>query len=148
MPPELRDKILGILARHDNMTIATLRPDGFPQATTVGYANDGTTIYFGCGPHAQKARNIEHDPRVSAAIDKDHADWNQIEGISLAGTAVRVTDPAELKRIAELFRAKFSQLAAFGDLDPYGMVLFRIAPIVISVLDYTKGFGHSDLVTP
>jgi len=25
--------------------------------------------------------------------------------------------------------------------------LFRVTPVVISVLDYTKGFGHTDLVT-
>ena len=25
--------------------------------------------------------------------------------------------------------------------------LFRVTPIVISVLDYSKGFGHADLVT-
>ena len=25
--------------------------------------------------------------------------------------------------------------------------LFRVAPTVISVLDYAKGFGHTDLVT-
>ena len=25
--------------------------------------------------------------------------------------------------------------------------LFRVAPVVISVLDYTQGFGHTDLVT-
>jgi len=27
------------------------------------------------------------------------------------------------------------------------VVLLRIAPEIISVLDYSKGFGHSDLVT-
>jgi hypothetical protein len=26
------------------------------------------------------------------------------------------------------------------------MDIFRVTPSVISVLDYTKGFGHSDLV--
>ena len=25
--------------------------------------------------------------------------------------------------------------------------IFRVAPAVISVLDYSKGFGHTDLVT-
>ena len=25
--------------------------------------------------------------------------------------------------------------------------IFRLTPIVISVLDYSKGFGHTDLVT-
>jgi hypothetical protein len=28
------------------MTIATLRADGWPQATTVGYVTEGLTLYF------------------------------------------------------------------------------------------------------
>jgi hypothetical protein len=28
-----------------------------------------------------------------------------------------------------------------------GVALLRIAPEIVSVLDYSKGFGHSDLVT-
>src|SRR5687767_15935738 len=46
---QTRNKILKLLDEHRNMTIATLRPDGWPQATTVGYANDGLTLYFLCG---------------------------------------------------------------------------------------------------
>ncbi len=79
MSPLLREKIVGILARHNNLTLATLRPDGYPQATTVGYASDGIIIYFGCGTGSQKAANIARDGRVSAAIDTDHANWNEIE---------------------------------------------------------------------
>jgi hypothetical protein len=30
---------------------------------------------------------------------------------------------------------------------PDGVALFRLTPNVISVLDYSKGFGHTDLVT-
>jgi PPOX class probable F420-dependent enzyme len=144
--PELHSKILGILARHNNMTIATLRPDGFPQATTVGYANDGLKIYFGCGPNSQKAQNLRRDPRVSAAIDEDHVNWAEIEGISLAGTAAPVNDADELARVAALFLAKFPQLAAFPEQDRPSMAIFRVTPSVISVLDYAKGFGHTDLV--
>jgi hypothetical protein len=29
---------------------------------------------------------------------------------------------------------------------PEQVALFRIVPEVVSVLDYTKGFGHTDLV--
>ena len=35
MDAEIRKKILTILDQHRIMTIATLRPDGWPQATTV-----------------------------------------------------------------------------------------------------------------
>ncbi|MER8957242.1 pyridoxamine 5'-phosphate oxidase family protein [Mesorhizobium sp. M0833] len=46
------------------MTIATLRPDGWPQATTVGYVNEGLTLYFLCGLDSQKAENLARDDRV------------------------------------------------------------------------------------
>jgi len=69
--PEMRTKILELLARHNNMTIATVRPDGYPQATTVGYVNDGLSIYFGCGAQSQKAQNLARNNKVSAAIDCD-----------------------------------------------------------------------------
>ena len=36
----LRQKILALLDGHRIMTISTLRPDGWPQATTVGYVSD------------------------------------------------------------------------------------------------------------
>jgi nitroimidazol reductase NimA-like FMN-containing flavoprotein (pyridoxamine 5'-phosphate oxidase superfamily) len=45
MDEEIRKKILKLLDQHRIMTLATLRPDGWPQATTVGYANEGLTLY-------------------------------------------------------------------------------------------------------
>ena len=51
---EIRQKILALLDQHRIMTtIATLRPDGWPQATTVGYVNEGLTLYFLCGLQSQ-----------------------------------------------------------------------------------------------
>jgi hypothetical protein len=47
MEEEIRKNILMLLDQHRIMTIATLRPDGWPQATTVGYANEG----FICSNH-------------------------------------------------------------------------------------------------
>jgi nitroimidazol reductase NimA-like FMN-containing flavoprotein (pyridoxamine 5'-phosphate oxidase superfamily) len=40
------------------MTVATNRADGWPQATTVGYVNDGLTLYFLCDPESQKAQTL------------------------------------------------------------------------------------------
>ena len=48
MDAALREKIMALLNEHRIMTIATLRPDGWPQATTVGYVNEGLTLYFLC----------------------------------------------------------------------------------------------------
>jgi hypothetical protein len=30
---------------------------------------------------------------------------------------------------------------------PEEVALFRVEPMIVSVLDYTKGFAHTDLVT-
>ena len=30
---------------------------------------------------------------------------------------------------------------------PQDVCIYRVTPIVISLLDYAKGFGHTDLVT-
>ena len=38
--------IVDLLDRERLMTLACNRPDGWPQATTVGYLNDGLNLYF------------------------------------------------------------------------------------------------------
>ena len=58
MDDKIRQKILALLDQHRIMTVATLRPDGWPQATTVGYVNEGMTLYFLCGLDSQKAKNL------------------------------------------------------------------------------------------
>lgn len=55
MDEAIRGKILALLDEHRIMTIATLRPDGWPQATTVGYGNDGLTLYFSLRPRESES---------------------------------------------------------------------------------------------
>ena len=43
------------------MTVAMLRLDGWPQATTVGYVDEGLPLYFLCGLDSQKATNLARD---------------------------------------------------------------------------------------
>ena len=81
MEDEIRRKILALLDQHRIMTVATLRPDGWPQATTVGYVNEGMTLYFLCGLNSQKAKNLARDDRISLTIDHDTADLMAITGI-------------------------------------------------------------------
>jgi len=51
------------------MTIATVREDGYPQAPTVSYVNDGPTIYFGCAAASTKAKNITGNAKVSLTVN-------------------------------------------------------------------------------
>src|SRR3954447_10295513 len=143
---ETRQFIEQLLRSHNILTLATLREDGWPQATTVGYVNDGLTIYIGIGKESQKARNIARCDKVSLTIDRDEPDWNRIQGLSIGARAFMVTDPAERQRVGEMVMAKFPQAKAFPPEALEGIALVQIVPEVISVLDYTKGFGHTELV--
>ena len=109
MNEEIRRKILTLLDQHRIMTIATLRPDGWPQATTVGYGNEGLTLYFLCGPDSQKAGNLARDDRVSLTIDHDTPQVMEITGLSMAARAQAVVDPAEAEKALRLLMLKYPQ---------------------------------------
>jgi len=147
MDDAIRAKILDLLGQHRLMTIATNRPDGWPQATTVGYANDGLTIYFLCGPQSQKAQNIGRDNRVSLTIDHDVPDPMAITGLSMAAIAQAVRYPAEVSKATNLLMKQYPEYAAYPAPKPDEILIMKVLPKVISVLDYTKGFAHADLIT-
>src|SRR6516165_5058487 len=91
------------------MTIATLRPDGWPQATTVGYANEGLTLYFLCGPDSQKAANLRRDDRASLTIDHDTPQVMEITGRSMAAHARPVDDPPEKAKAVRMLMLKYPE---------------------------------------
>jgi len=150
MDEMIRTKILTLLDRHRNMTLATIRPDGWPQATTVGYANDGLLLYFLCAPDSQKATNLARDDRVSLTIDDDTPQVMEITGLSMAARAEAVVDRAEAEKAVRLLMLKYPEQKSLPSSlpmpTPENVRLFRVKPTVISVLDYSKGFGHTDLV--
>jgi general stress protein 26 len=152
--------ILKVLDEHRVMAIATNRPDGWPQATLVGYVNDGFLLYCFVARSSQKHANILRDPRVSVAIGSDAPRPLDIKGLSFAGTASVVSDPGEIEHISDLRLKRYPEyatvpppLAQTGTAQrisrrpSHDVILLRIAPDIISVLDYSKGFGHADLVT-
>ena len=55
--------------------------------------------------------------------------------------------PAEISKVLSLLSSRYPEYGAFRALDLDEILVFRVVPKVISVLDYTKGFGHTDLVT-
>jgi nitroimidazol reductase NimA-like FMN-containing flavoprotein (pyridoxamine 5'-phosphate oxidase superfamily) len=149
MDEEIRQKILTLLDQHRIMSIATLRPDGWPQVTTVGYANEGLTLYFLCGPDSQKAANLARDDRVSLTIDHDTPQVMEITGLSMAARVQVVVDKTEAEKAFCLLMLKYPEQASIPlpMPTPADVRIFRVTPMVISVLDYSKGFAHADLVT-
>lgn len=147
MEQQAREFILNIMDQASDLSLATIRPDGYPQATTVSFAHDGLTIYVGIGKHSQKADNISRNGKVSLTINNDYDDWRRIKGLSMAGMAEIVSDQEEIRRAGECLLKRYPQVADWAESGLEGeMAFLRIQPQVISMLDYEKGFGHTELV--
>lgn len=143
-----RHLILQLLGACHDLTLATLRSDGYPQATVVSFAHDGLILYAGIGLDSQKAHNIRQHDKVSATITPPYVDWQHIQGLSLAGHAAIVNGVDENMHAADLMLHRFPQLRQITETTRGmwpGWVFLRITPSIISLLDYQQGFGHTEL---
>lgn len=148
LDPKSKKFVVEVLNDTKDITIATKRPDGFPQATVVSFVHDGETIYFGCGASSQKAQNIAHDNRVSVTATPPYDDWAHIRGLSMGARAFPVTDDKEASRVGALMMQRFPEAESFEAMTTdFDMRFYRVEPEVISILDYEKGFGHTELKT-
>ena len=72
-----------------------------------------------------------------------------ITGLSMAARAEAVTDRAEAENVLRLLPTKYPEQTDLPIQMPTvdDVRIFRVTPRLISVLDYSKGFGHTDLVS-
>lgn len=136
-----------ILDSHRMMAISTVRPDGWPQTTMVGYANQGWTIYFLIFRSSQKFANIARDDRVSIAVSGEASFLGEIKAVYAGAHAGEVTDSKERAAAWKLLLDRHPNLADFGLPDNSETALMRAACKYVSVLDYSKGIGHAEALT-
>jgi len=141
------DRVIEILDGHRLMAISTLMPAGSPQTTLVGYANDGLLLYFAVSREGQKFANIQRDQRVAIAIGRDVDDPVEIRELSISGVASEVTDPGQRKRAIDLLLERRPGLRKLPRPDGKRSAVMRAAPRIITVSDYSRGFGHADQLT-
>jgi len=100
-----------VLTEAELYWITTVRSDGRPHVTPLVAVADGEVVHFTTGLTEQKARNLEHNPHV--ALTTGNNTWDRGLDVVVEGTAVRVTDQAELRRIADAYVAKYGSAWEF-----------------------------------
>lgn len=136
-----------ILASATEMTLATIRSDGSPHASTVSFASDGIVLFAAIALDSHKAHDIRADGRVSLTVNAPFKNWNEIQGLSIDGIASMLDGYEEHLVASALLLQKLPAYAALVGASPAvpwpGMLFIRIVPSVLMLLDYTKHFGHS-----
>lgn len=138
----MEDNASRILDAHRIMAISTLRPDGWPQTTIVGYANDGLVIYFLIFRSSQKFANIRHDNRVSIAVGEEPKLMRELTAVYAGAQASEVVEPKEREAAWALLARRHPNLVDFDLPRSAEAALMRADCKHVSVLDYTKGYGH------
>jgi nitroimidazol reductase NimA-like FMN-containing flavoprotein (pyridoxamine 5'-phosphate oxidase superfamily) len=131
-----------ILDAHRTMAVSTLRPDGWPQTTIVGYANEGLALFFLIFRSSQKLANIRRDKRISIAVGGEPKELDQLTAVYAAARALEVKDPKERARAWTVLQARHPNLLDFELPEPTEAAMIKADCQFVSVLDYRKGAGH------
>jgi general stress protein 26 len=122
-----------VLTEAELYWITTVRSDGRPHVTPLVAVADGEVVHFTTGLTEQKARNLEGNQRV--ALTTGNNAWDRGLDVVVEGTAVRVTDQDELRRIADAYLAKYGSAWEFEVGDGVFMhgggddaAVFRVEP--------------------
>lgn len=143
----MEENAIQILDSHMTMAISTIRPDGWPQTTFVGYANDALIIYFLVFRSSQKFTNIQRDNRVSIAVSAEPKDIYQLEAVYAGAHATEVMDTKQRERAWRLLTQRHPNLANFQRPERSEAAMMRAVCEYVSVLDYSKGLGHTEALT-
>jgi general stress protein 26 len=120
--------------------LTTVRSDGRPHITPLVGVWQDDAMHFCTGPHEQKARNVAAHAEVAVATGTNT--WASGTDVVVEGQAVRLTDSADLQRLANAYLAKYGDDwrfevgdGVFGSGDDRAYV-FRIVPA--KVLAFAK----------
>src|SRR5262245_23130564 len=135
-------EVAGVLAASEMFWLSTVRRDGRPHVTPLPAIWLDGALHFCTGDAEQKAKNLASNPNciLTTGTNQLHAGLDVI----VEGAAARVTDNAQLQRLAALWKSKLDWDYQFGDGDfrhpdaPASHVLvFAVAPA--KVLAFAKG---------
>jgi PPOX class probable F420-dependent enzyme len=101
MPRPLDDKARTLFAPPNFVTVATLNPDGAPQASVVWAKADGDAVLFSTVKGRRKHANLLRDPRINLTVFDIADPYVYAE---VRGTAT-ITDDPDGALIDELSRA-------------------------------------------
>lgn len=126
--------------------ISTVRADSRPHVTPLVAVWLDDALHFSTGATEQKALNLANNPHATLITGTN--DWQSGLDVVVEGKAVRVTDPAQLQRLADAWAQKWDGRWRYS-VDDDGFrhdagtaLVFAVRPA--KVLAFAKGgFSHT-----
>src|SRR6185295_1628631 len=133
----MQQPAIDVLDSNRLMTIATVRSDGWPQATIVGYANEGWSLYFLIYRDSQKFANIARDNRVAVTVGSEPREIRQVKAVYAGCEVFEVTELEERSRAWNLLAQKHPNLTEIAPPQATDVATMVARCRHVSMLDYT-----------
>jgi general stress protein 26 len=132
-------EVVEVLSTSEMFWLSTVRRDGRPHVTPLPAIWLDGVLYFCSGPAEQKTRNLESNP--DCILTTGTNELRSGLDVVVEGAAVRVTDSAQLQRLATLWKSKLDWDFQVGDgafrgPDGRHALVFGVAPT--KVLSFGK----------
>jgi PPOX class probable F420-dependent enzyme len=87
-------------------TVATVLPDGSPEATVVWIETDGKYVYFNTAFPRLKARNLERDNRIAITVFDPASPYRDV--VAIRGRAELIMEGADehIDKLARLYTGR------------------------------------------
>lgn len=113
------------LAKGKNLaTVATLMPDGQPQALLTWVDTDGEHVLINTEPQRQRAKNVARDPRITVLI---HASDNPWDWAEVRGRVVDTVDGQQARDHIDELSRKYLGTDYQNPIGPQGRLILKVA---------------------
>ena len=142
----VEQKIMDYMGKTRFATLTTIgRKSGEPKSTIILYGNNRLDIYFNTGRATEKVKNIAANPVVAIAVHHDDPEAKELtdtRGLLISGRAEPLSDD-DLSGVPEGVMMAYNMVNSHY---PNASVVFKVAPKKMDFIDYSKGFGHRDII--
>ena len=125
--------------------LSTVNPDGSPHVMPLGALWIDGAFYFTSGPGTRKSQNLARNPHCVLSVATEPFD------LVIEGDAVKVTDEAKLKRLAEAYsRQGWSPTVRDGafyaeysapSAGPPPWYVYEVTPVTVYALGTAEPYG-------
>jgi PPOX class probable F420-dependent enzyme len=136
-------EVAALLRDSRKLQLATINPDGTPHLVTMFYGLSEGRLTFWTYHKAQKARNIERDPRVTCLIETGE-DYFELRGALVYGKARLIDDPPAVLEVGMAVTRRMTGLEDVEQLREYvehtgrKRVAFVVEPTRVVSWDHRK----------
>ncbi len=143
MSEALQDRILTYLKEHRSMVFTTTADQAMVASTTCYVADDDLTIYGFVFKGSDKYQAVAAGAPIAVVIDEGFT--IPMHGVEYQGHAEFIDGEADTTFAQELLAGTFPKLNNVWGHP--AVVLIRIRPERITLIDWTEKLGHSETLT-